>query len=76
MRARSRPERVSIAYTSSLYRPLSQSVRPSAETLPMSGLAGGGICQVATTRRVLKLTSEMLPASRLETYMTRASRLA
>ena len=41
----------------------------------MSGLAGSGSCQVLITRRVRKLTTEIEPAWRLETYMTRASRL-
>ena len=41
----------------------------------MSGLAGSGSCQVCTTRRVRKLTTETEPARRLETYMKRALRL-
>ena len=41
----------------------------------MSGLAGVGICQVAITLRVLKLTTEIVPAVRFETYSTEASRL-
>jgi hypothetical protein len=61
-----RPVRVSMAYTSELYRPLSQSVRPSLETPPMSGLDEPSL-QVRTTRRVAKLTTEIVPAFRFET---------
>ena len=38
----------------------------------MSGLAGSGSCQVWITRRVRKLTTEIVPAMRLETYMIAA----
>ena len=36
----------------------------------MSGLAGVGIRQVAITLRVVKLTTEIVPAVRFETYIT------
>ena len=41
----------------------------------MSALAGVGICQAAITLRVLKLTTEIVPAMRFETYIAEASRL-
>ena len=38
---------------------------------PCRGWPACGSCQVLITRRVLKLTTEIEPAARLETYMTR-----
>src|SRR6266404_2501976 len=75
MRARSCPVLVEMAYTSLLYRPLSQSTLPSAETPPMSGLPPPGIRHVSTTFRVSKLSTETEPALRFETYRSLPSRL-
>jgi hypothetical protein len=41
----------------------------------MSGLAGGGITQVATTFLVVQLTTETVPTARLDTYMNSPLRL-
>ena len=52
----------------------SHSTLPSAETLPMSGLPPG-IRQVATTLRVLKLITEIVPALRFVAYRSFPFRL-
>jgi hypothetical protein len=57
----SSPVVVSIAYTTLSKRPDSQSQRPSALTLPMSGLPPPGIGHTASTLRMAKLITAMLP---------------
>src|SRR5713101_1206047 len=55
------PVLVSIAYTTSSYRPLNHSVLPSTLTFPMSGLPPPGIGQVAVTALDAKLITDTLP---------------
>ena len=55
------------------YRPESHSIRPSAETPPMSGVPFG-MCQTATTRCVAKLSTVIGSGSAIRD-IERASRL-
>src|SRR3954447_17521259 len=64
MVASTAPLVVSMAYTTLSYRPLSHSTRPSALTLPMSGLPPPGIVHVATTCLVAKSSTDTDPSPR------------
>src|SRR4051794_33832168 len=69
------PSVVSIAYTTPLYRPDSQSTRPSADRPPMSGLPPPGIFHFVTRVLVAKSSREIEPSPRLVMYRCFESRL-
>src|SRR3954465_7359 len=67
-RARGARVGVSVAYPSLVWRPPSQSVRPSAETPPMSGEPPPGSRHLRTGLPVRREISEIDPSRRFDTY--------